>query len=238
MKRFLVLLIIVLVVLIGTAETTTAQGSSKKAYVTEETTPSERTVDDWLNCYYSSKPTWMGMVCNGYRLRKGEQIEMQSPQYREASIVAYNWYVWRLYIDQSGFQESKFYNENYAYYCVVTCYKKGRDPWIALTTLYIENGFGTAGGLDFGMGGGYGLPETIDGYCECLNRYQISNNPESQFDWWHSKADPGHQQYIKNCSNIAYFLRGWLPFPQEATNYLLELLKNRPLFTVGFSFYT
>lgn len=123
----------------------------------------------------------------------------------EAALIAYEGARWDCYIHLRGCASSPYYGRGAE--IAKYLYSRGRAVANCLATLEVESTFRLGGTVDFGiLYGNY--PNTVEGYCDLLDDYGVSNDPNAQAWFWNS---PGCPRYADGYCRVVHTIETFWP---------------------------
>ena len=144
---------------------------------------------------------------SGAGFREVQDFDRKNREMADAFRVIYSAFKWDGWIGPfRGCWGSTFHGAGLDY-CEYL-FRRGRSWENCLATLEGESTFGLGGTCYYGMLGGTGHPNTLQGYCDYLDENGVSNDPWEQACFWNM---PGYPKYQEGFSRIANTLKNWCP---------------------------
>lgn len=135
----------------------------------------------------------------------GEQVYPMSQGYQVAADIFYAAWKWERWLEFRGACGSEYYGQGIE--AVTYLVSRGRSWENCLATLECESTYGLGGSIDFGiLYDNY--PNTLEGYCDLLNDYHVTNDPWGQAMFWN---EPGYPTYQEGFVRIVETIKGWRP---------------------------
>jgi len=162
-------------------------------------------IDGLLTPGAISEKSYQHLVATGRAVLRGDFTYPMSDEYREAAIIAYEGERWDCWIHLRGYTNSPYYGRGVE--IAKYLHARGRAVENCLATLEVESTFGVASTCHFGiLYGNY--PNTVEGYCDLLDDYEVSNDPWEQSCFWNM---PGYPRYQNGFCRVVETIEGFWP---------------------------